>query len=174
MTKSEFLDILRSSLNGELPIDKVNENINYYDQYITLNISKGKSDEEVFNELGEPRLIAKTIIDTYKISKSYQYKKDSHTTNYENNSYESNYKNTFDRENERDRNQRNDQNIRFGFGNSMPWYQKIMGIIIIILVIVVVITLGGIAINLFFTIGLPIIFAYFLYKVIINLFHRKY
>ena len=172
MTKSEFLDILRSSLNGELPIDKVNENINYYDQYITLNISKGKSDDEIFNELGEPRLIAKTIIDTYKISKSYQYKKDSHTTNYENETYDSD--NKFNREKESDRYQGNDQNIRFGFGNPMPWYQKLLGIIIIILVIFVVITLGGIAINLFFTIGLPIIFAYFLYKLIISLFHRKY
>lgn len=174
MTKIEFLDILRSCLNSELPIDKVNENINYYDQYITLNISKGKSNDEIFNELGEPRLIAKTIIDTYKISKSYQYKKDSHTTNYENNSYDNDYKNTFDRENESDRYKGNDQNIRFGFGNPMPWYQKILGIILLILVIFVVITLGGIAINLFFTIGLPILFAYFLYKIIISLFHRKY
>lgn len=175
MTKIEFLEILRSCLNSELPSDKVNENINYYDEYITQSISKGKSNDEIFNELGDPRLIAKTIIDTYKLSKSYQYKQDAQSMNHENDTrYDSDYKSTSNKENNNDKYKGNDWNVRFGFGNPMSWYQKVLGIVLILLVIFVVITLGSIAINLFFTIGLPILFAYLLFKLIVNMFHRRY
>ena len=64
MRKDEFLQILRRALNGEVPPSVVEETIRYYDDYITQESRKGASEEEVIAEIGDPRLIAKTIEDT--------------------------------------------------------------------------------------------------------------
>ena len=62
MSKQEFLDGLRRSLAGNLETREINEHINYYSDYIDSQIRKGISEEEVMDSLGEPRLIAKTLI----------------------------------------------------------------------------------------------------------------
>ena len=62
MTKQEFLDGLRRSLVSGLESSEVNEHINYYSQYIDSQIRMGISEEEVMASLGEPRLIAKTLL----------------------------------------------------------------------------------------------------------------
>ena len=64
MNKQEFIDRLRSALNGRVTPALVTENVNYYEDYINMEIRKGKSEEEVLQLLGDPRLIARTIIDT--------------------------------------------------------------------------------------------------------------
>lgn len=63
MTKQEFLDTLRRALARELSESEVADNINYYWNYIEEQIASGKSEEEVLLELGDPRLIARTILE---------------------------------------------------------------------------------------------------------------
>lgn len=62
MTKQEFLEGLRRSLTGGLPPSKVNEHINYYSDYIDSRIRLGEAEAEIMASLGEPRLIAKTLL----------------------------------------------------------------------------------------------------------------
>ena len=64
MTKHQFLDRLQAGLNGKLAPDLIMENIRYYEDYINTEIRKGKSEEEVLESLGDPRLIARTIVET--------------------------------------------------------------------------------------------------------------
>ena len=64
MTKQEFLEKLRLALTGKVPGSVVSENLQYYEDYINTEIRKGKSEEEVLAALGDPRLIARTIITT--------------------------------------------------------------------------------------------------------------
>ena len=64
MNKQEFIDRLRAALNGRVSPNLVNENVNYYEDYINTEIRKGKTEEEVLQTLGDPRLIARTIIET--------------------------------------------------------------------------------------------------------------
>ena len=64
MTKQEFLEKLRLALNGKVPGNVVTENLQYYEDYINTEVRKGKSEEEVLSSLGDPRLIARTIITT--------------------------------------------------------------------------------------------------------------
>lgn len=71
MTKQEFLHELQIALQGEISQAAVNENIRYYDNYIMEESRKGKSEEEVIAQLGNPRLIAKTLIDTTEQFGSY-------------------------------------------------------------------------------------------------------
>lgn len=75
MKKEEFLQKMRDSLDGQVLDFIISDNINYYSNYIDNEISNGKSEEEVLNMLGDPRLLAKTIIETQG------------TDNYQNHSY---------------------------------------------------------------------------------------
>lgn len=62
MTRQEFLDMLRKALNRELEAAEVEENIRFYDQYIREQVAQGKAETQVTEQLGDPRLIAKTIL----------------------------------------------------------------------------------------------------------------
>lgn len=64
MGKQEFLEKLRLALNGKVSAAAVAENIHYYEDYINTEMRKGKSEEEVLESLGDPRLIARTIAET--------------------------------------------------------------------------------------------------------------
>ena len=64
MSKREFLDVLRETLSEELPQNVVNGHVQYYDQYISGEINKGVSETEATGRLGDPRLIARTILET--------------------------------------------------------------------------------------------------------------
>ena len=61
MRKTEFLQELREALDGEVSASVIQSNISYYDQYIRQEAAKGRREEEVIEEIGSPRLIAKTI-----------------------------------------------------------------------------------------------------------------
>ena len=64
MNKQEFVDRLRMALNGRVSPGLVMDNVNYYEDYINTEIRKGRTEEEVLESLGDPRLIARTIIQT--------------------------------------------------------------------------------------------------------------
>lgn len=64
MTKQEFLERLRLALSGRVSAAVVTENINFYEDYISTEVRKGKTEEEVLEMLGDPRLIARTIAET--------------------------------------------------------------------------------------------------------------
>ena len=65
MGKQEFLEKLRQALNGRVSADIVAENIRYYEEYINIEVRKGRSEEEILAQLGDPRLIARTIVQTH-------------------------------------------------------------------------------------------------------------
>ena len=62
MSKQEFIEKLRSSLSGQIPGRMVEENVAYYEDYINYQIRLGQSEDMVMQSLGDPRLIAKSII----------------------------------------------------------------------------------------------------------------
>lgn len=64
MDRQEFIEKLRMALSGRLPSAAVADNVNYYEDYINVEIRKGRMEEDVLASLGDPRLIAKTIIQT--------------------------------------------------------------------------------------------------------------
>ena len=62
MGKQDFLDKLRASLSGNVPARVVEDNVAYYADYINTQLRMGQSEEMVLSGLGDPRLIAKSII----------------------------------------------------------------------------------------------------------------
>ena len=64
MDRNEFVATLRGALQGQISDSLVEEHVSYYYHYISEEIAKGAREEAVLEMLGDPRLIAKTIIDT--------------------------------------------------------------------------------------------------------------
>lgn len=64
MDRETFLKELRIALQGQISQEKVNEHLHYYENYIIEQSRKGRTESQVIEDLGNPRLIAKTIIDT--------------------------------------------------------------------------------------------------------------
>ena len=62
MSKQEFIEKLRMALSCKISAKLVEENISYYEEYINSQIRMGALEENVLIELGDPRLIAKSII----------------------------------------------------------------------------------------------------------------
>ena len=66
MNQAEFLSVLRESLEGNIPKAEMEENLRYYRE---LFEQSEQSDKELCEELGDPRLIAKSVVDAYLASK---------------------------------------------------------------------------------------------------------
>lgn len=62
MNKQEFVDWLKVSLSGKIPPASVEDNARYYEDYINTRIRLGEPEEDVLKELGDPRLIARSIV----------------------------------------------------------------------------------------------------------------
>lgn len=63
MSKTEFLQGLRRELEGIVPYSVIQENLRYYDTYISEETAKGTDENEVIDGLGGPKIIARTIVD---------------------------------------------------------------------------------------------------------------
>jgi len=87
MTRQEFTEGLRRALTGKLETGRVNEIVKYYEEYIMIEIRKGKSESEVLKELGDPRFIAKSILaaetkEENEIPADYEIEKESWFTKF--------------------------------------------------------------------------------------------
>ena len=72
MTRSEFLNKLKEALANDLSGPVIQENVDYYSGYIADEVRKGRSEQEVVAELGDPWAIARTIIESVEIQGNTQ------------------------------------------------------------------------------------------------------
>ena len=72
MTRSEFLNKLKEALANDLSGPVIQENVDYYSGYIADEVRKGRSEQEVVAELGDPWAIARTIIESLEIQGNTQ------------------------------------------------------------------------------------------------------
>lgn len=80
MSKQEFLQRLRDTLTGEVPGNVIEENIRFYEEYISTEVNHGTGEEDVIASIGDPRLIAKTIMEASENAKE-SYHSSSETVN---------------------------------------------------------------------------------------------
>lgn len=165
MTKNDFLDQLRITLKGELPESEIDSNMKFYEDYISTK-NREMEESRVMEQLGDPRLIAKTIIETYQISHAPLYHNVKHNSAYQDAQAKdgSTYKNRYDDYNTNTK-KYSGTNMK---GFSLNWYQKLSLMLILILIIVMLVVVGGILIRVFFSIGLPLIVIYLFYKIIVK------
>ena len=72
MNKPQFIEQMRRSLASIDDYVFVNDTIAYYENYIESQIRMGKSEEQVMQELGDPRLIAKSICASHMTDEEVQ------------------------------------------------------------------------------------------------------
>ena len=72
MRQEEFLNIFREALVGKVPDSIIRDNENYYRNYINSQMNSGKTEQEVLDQLGDPRLLAKTIEESNKFANGEQ------------------------------------------------------------------------------------------------------
>lgn len=141
MKKEEFLSTLRSALSVAVSSSSIQSHIEYYNDYIDSEIRMGRSEEDVIKSLGNPRLIAKTIINAQGLNKnsqeydSYGRQKEEHQEGFgRKKGFHINY----------DKNGKTE--FRFGKFKLNSWYGKLLGILIVLFFIIALFTvLGGIA-----------------------------
>ncbi|MDF2802146.1 MAG: hypothetical protein K0S61_2049 [Anaerocolumna sp.] len=169
MTKEEFLSGLRTALTGEIPDNEVNTNIRFYEDYIK---DKCRVEEEldVLSQLGDPRLIAKTIIETYQIShgplynnvKSNRTYQDADTREWNGTDNIEEEYNSYGNTNPNN----TSSNFNFRVGGRLTWYQKALLILILAIVVIVLVIIGGFIMKALFTIGIPLLLIYLGYTFI--------
>ena len=63
MNKYEFLTQLEEQLRGFVSNQEVRESVQYYQSYIEEEIRRGRTEEEIFEDIGSANSVAKAIIE---------------------------------------------------------------------------------------------------------------
>lgn len=147
MTKREFLDRLRAALGNDLSGAVVQENVDYYNEYISEAVSTGRSESDVVAELGDPWAIAKSIVDSMgskgNAQESYVYETDRPRN---------------------DKKSGKQTNVHvFGLDT---WWKKLAVILGIVGIIVIVVAVIGGVISLLAPLVLPFLIIMFVFRVL--------
>ena len=116
MNRSEFLETLRSQLTGQMHEGKVAAHVRYYEDYIQAQVRGGRSEQDVLVELGDPRLIARTLLDTDPDTGQENYEEYSTYT-----------------DGEVDRQQSAGKHVHVWRFDT--WYSKLLGVVILLIVV---------------------------------------
>ena len=116
MSRQEFLQRLRDTLTGEVPGNVIEENIRYYDDYIRTETAGGQTEDEVTGAIGDPRLIAKTIMEATENAR-------------EGGSYQSAY-DTYRNEGQTVYEEEAGPDRHFHFVDLNKWYWKLLAVVV--------------------------------------------
>lgn len=146
MNRSEFLNQLREALENELNESAVQENINYYNNYIAEEIRNGKTETEVMEMLGDPWVLARNIIDSpggNNYGGSYTYEP------------------AGSERQEQDQQERRPAYHYFGIDT---WWKKVLLVLAIVGIIMVVFAIIGGVISLILPILVPVLIIAFIIR----------
>ena len=164
MSKEEFLQELAEALAGDVPESVIRDNVSYYGSYLSQEMAKGRTVEEIVGEIGEPFIIAKTIIEHCEASGEC-----SGEGGYESSRQESYY----------DSGSRS-QGENQGYGNRSPfsnmhyvdlnkWYWKLLAGVIMFLILSLVFRVVGGVFALLIRFSGPLMMFFLVYWIIRNM-----
>ena len=146
MKRKEFIDTLSTLLKEELPSSVVDENIRYYNDYLIQQGDEIRQEQEI-QRIGEPNIIAQTIIESYKMSDAYKY-----NSQFRQKSYGESYQEPETKSKE--------------LTKDAAIWGRVKGFLMTAATVVVVVALIRFAFSLFIRIGLPIIVIYLVIRFI--------
>ena len=129
MSRQEFLQRLREALTGEVTGSVIEENIRYYEEYITTEVRNGSTEEAVIASIGDPRLIARTIFEASENAKE----SGTGRTYYE--SYSGADRNVYE--------DPGDFRRHMHYIDLNKWYWKLLAVVVVILFFTLVLTIIG-------------------------------
>lgn len=148
MNRAEFLEGLKVAMSSEADAQTLQENIEYYSQYISEQVRAGRSEQEVLEELGDPWLIARSILDVQGAGEQEAYV------------YE-----------ERDGSYRQSNESRGGihFLALDTWWKKLLLVLVIVGIVGLVLSVVAGVISL----AAPIIFPLLIVMIIVRMFQKR-
>lgn len=151
MSKKEFLAILQETLAGQIPEDEIANQLDYYKSYI----NDSDSEKQVLEELGDPRLIARTIITSYEASKGPMagYYTNQARTEYSNSNRA---REQFDQAGQEDM--------------QLTWYEKLLWSIVTIAMVIIVFSVLFFVLRVTLRIAVPFLIIMVIFVLIRNLF----
>lgn len=141
---------LKSALGNDLSGSVIQENVEYYDSYIREEMSKGRTESEVTAELGDPWVIAQTIIDSAENRMRTQSQKE----------YSSEEERTYG-------NNRSNTGKIYSFGLNTWWKKLLLLLAILGVVMIIGAVIGGI-ISFVAPVLLPVIIVLIILKAFNN------
>lgn len=151
MSKKEFLAILQETLAGQIPEGEIANQLDYYKSYI----NDSDSEKQVLEELGDPRLIARTIITSYEASKGPMagYYTNQARTEYSNSNRA---REQFDQAGQEDM--------------QLTWYEKLLWYIVTIAMVIIVFSVLFFVLRVTLWIAVPFLIIMVIFMLIRNLF----
>lgn len=141
MSREEFLRGLEEALAGEVPASTIRENLNYYGSYISQEMAKGRTMDQIVEEIGEPRIVARTIIDSCEAAGETVGGEDGYTRG----GYSDTYENGYDRRDSERREYSSGRSPHIHYFDLNKWYWRILIPIAVMLIFFFIIyAVGGI------------------------------
>ncbi|MBR1865452.1 MAG: DUF1700 domain-containing protein [Lachnospiraceae bacterium] len=150
MTKQEFLDELKQALSGQVSSEVLMDTYRYYANYMEEEMKRGKSEDQVLDELGRPALIARSVIaaQTGDRVADVEYTEDGRTRRI--------YHNTGHKDREEKKEKKTESNRSFVFRLD-SWYVRLLfALVFLLLVGIVFVFLKGLFF-VFFRFGIPLL-----------------
>ena len=72
MNQEAFIRDFQEALAGKVSDHIIRENTDYYKNYINMQMRQGVQEAEVLQSLGDPRLLAKTVVESQRFSNEGQ------------------------------------------------------------------------------------------------------
>lgn len=172
-SKESFINELSDALSGRVPSDKYYEVIHYYERYFRDELKKGKSEEQICNSLGSPRLIAKSVIESQADAAGGDYIYDA--------PYERDYRKREDSYNRDDTpkgwhintDETGKTSLAFGKLDFSSVAGKIVIAILLILLLCVILGVIYIGAKIFFYVILPVAMILLIINIIISFIGRR-
>lgn len=150
MNKYEFITNLQKHLTGKVSTEKLQEITAYYNDYIDSQIRKGKTEDEVLKELGDPRLLAKTIAATEG-----------------NSGYGEDFETVYENKEEERREKRKDVQNRL-----RAWGIRLAVLLAVVLIFFIIFKVVGLAFGIFFRFVVPVIIPVMIIYAVIGIFRK--
>ncbi len=161
MTKQEFLEELKQSLSGQVSSEAMMDAYSYYSGYIEDAVRKGKTEEEVIEELGKPFMIARSIIaaQTHEKTADVEYTEDGRTRKV--------------RDWEKRKPEQEERNLHREFTFDMnAWYAKLLLILFLIVLVLIVFFILKVGFWVLLTFGVPILIILGILYILLYFFGR--
>lgn len=163
MNREDFLRELEEALAGDVPEAVIRDNLSYYGSYLSQEMAKGRSVDDIVAEIGEPFIIAKTIIDSTEAaddpagSDGYGSYRETYTDS-RSGQYQS-----------ADQGYEDQQGPHMHYIDLNKWYWKLLAIIILFMVVSLVFNIVGGILALLIRFAGPLMMIFLVVWVIRNL-----
>lgn len=157
MTRQEFLEGLRKALGNDLQGAVIQENVDYYDGYIRGEMRKGRPEHEVTAELGDPWVIAKTIIGSEGAQAP--------GAGYEEGCGYENSQNAYGSAQGR--------TVQVRAQGRMPWWKRILVLLAILGIVMILTTVIGGILSVVVSIAMPFIMVLLIVRILARIFNSR-